>query len=217
MCKRFEASFLYSGRVSYLCITRSFELIELFSFSVSLVHVFTPLLHMLIIMLLVQVEIWANNKIHREERTFIGKWDIQDIVSSSPHLCGPEKSSSMSEKPRHVKFHFPNPIRCRIVSIKMTLPHIGSRSTKFSEEFDLLSLGDSSFYESKPTNPQNSFIHAKRIIVFGSSLRKEMEPDTSGGIMRMKSYLDRSPPLGRFRVNPMPLTEQVPAFHCSSD
>ena len=40
MCKRFEASFLYSGRVSYLCITRSFELIELFSFSVSLVHVF---------------------------------------------------------------------------------------------------------------------------------------------------------------------------------
>ena len=171
---------------------------------------------MLIIMLLVQVEIWANNKIHREERTFIGKWDIQDIVSSSPHLCGPEKSSSMSEEPRHVKFHFPNPIRCRIVSIKMTLPHIGSRSTKFSEEFDLLSLGDNSFYESKPTNPHNSFIHAKRIIVFGSSLRKEMEPDTSGGIMGMKSYLDRSPPLGRFRVNPMPLTEQVPAFHCSS-
>ncbi|KAG2628277.1 probable phosphoinositide phosphatase SAC9 [Panicum virgatum] len=146
------------------------------------------------------VEIWANNKIHREERTFIGKWDIQDIVSSSPHLCGPEKSSSMSEEPRHVKFHFPNPIRCRIVSIKMTLPHIGSRSTKFCEEFDLLSLGDSSFYESKPTNPQNSFIHAKRIIVFGSSLRKEMEPDTSGGIMGMKSYLDRSPSLGRFRI-----------------
>ncbi|RLM92305.1 putative phosphoinositide phosphatase SAC9 [Panicum miliaceum] len=146
------------------------------------------------------VEIWASNKMHREDRTFIGKWDVQDIVSSSPHLCGPEKSSSMIEEPRHVKFHFPNPIRCRIVSIRMTLPHIGSRSTKFSEEFDLLSLGDSSFYESKLINPQNSFIHAKRILVFGSSLRKEMEPDTSGGIMRMKSYLDRSPPLGRFRI-----------------
>jgi hypothetical protein len=146
------------------------------------------------------VEIWASNKMHREDRTFIGKWDVQDIVSSSLHLCGPEKSSSMIEEPRHVKFHFPNPIRCRIVSIRMTLPHIGSRSTKFSEEFDLLSLGDSSFYESKPINPQNSFIHAKRILVFGSSLRKEMEPDTSGGIMRMKSYLDRSPPLGRFRI-----------------
>jgi hypothetical protein len=40
MCKSFEASFPYSGRVSYLCIIRSFELIELFSFSVPLVHVF---------------------------------------------------------------------------------------------------------------------------------------------------------------------------------
>ncbi|CAL5013070.1 unnamed protein product [Urochloa decumbens] len=146
------------------------------------------------------VEIWASNKIHREDRTFIGKWDVQDIISSSPQLCGPEKSSDMSEEPRHIKFHFPNPIRCRIVSIKMTLPYIGSHSTKFSEQFDLLSLGDSSFYESKPTNPQNSFIHAKRVIVFGSSLRKEVGHDTSGGIMRMKSYLDRSPPLGRFRI-----------------
>ncbi|OEL28911.1 putative phosphoinositide phosphatase SAC9 [Dichanthelium oligosanthes] len=146
------------------------------------------------------VEIWASNKIHQEDRTFIGKWDVQDIISSSPQLYGPEKSSSLSEEPRHIKFHFPNPIRCRIISIKMTLPHIGSRSTKFGEEFDLLSLGDSSFYESKPTNPQNSFIHAKRIIVFGSSLRKEMGPDTSGAIVKMKSYLDRSPPLGRFRI-----------------
>ncbi|RCV39734.1 hypothetical protein SETIT_8G246900v2 [Setaria italica] len=146
------------------------------------------------------VEIWASNRIQREDRTFIGKWDVQDIISSSPQLCGPEKSSRISGEPRHIKFHFPNPIRCRIISIKMTLPHIGSHSTKFSEEFDLLSLGDSSFYESKPTSPQNSFIHAKRIIVFGSSLRKEMGSDTSGGIMRMKSYLDRSPPLGRFRI-----------------
>jgi hypothetical protein len=169
---------------------------------------------MLTIVLLVQVEIWASNKIQREDRTFIGKWDVQDIISSSPQLCGPEKSSRISE-PRHIKFHFPNPIRCRIISIKMTLPHIGSHSTKFSEEFDLLSLSDSSFYEAKPTGPQNSFIHAKRIIVFGSSLRKEMVSDTSGGIMRMKSYLDRSPPLGRFRVNPMPSAQQFPYFDSS--
>jgi len=163
-------------------------------------------------MLLVQVEIWASNKIHREDRTFIGKWDVQDIISSSPQLCGPEKSNRLSEEPRHIKFHFPNPIRCRIISIKMTLPHNGSRSTKFSEEFNLLSLDDSSVYESKPTNPQNSFIHAKRIVVFGSSLRKEVGPDTSGGIMRMKSYLDGSPPLGRFRVNRLLLTVLSFAF-----
>jgi hypothetical protein len=160
--------------------------------------------HMLITFLVSQVEIWASNKIHREDRTFIGKWDVQDIISLSPQLCGPEESGSLNEAPRHIKFDFPNPIRCRIISIKMTLPDIDSGSTKVTENFDLLSLDDSSFYESKPTNPQISFIHAKRIVVFGNSLRREMGPDTSVGIMRMRSHLDRSSPLGRFRVNPMP-------------
>lgn len=146
------------------------------------------------------VEIWSSNKIQREDRTFIGKWDVQDIIVSSPELCGPEKSSSLNEAPRHIKLHFPNPFRCRIISIKMTLPCIGSRSTKFNDEFDLLSLDESSFPDSKPSNPHSSFIHAKRIVVFGSSLRKEMDPDASVGIMRTKSYLDGSPPLGRFRI-----------------
>ena len=158
---------------------------------------------MLIIVLLVQVEIWANNKIQRDDRTFIGKWDVQDMIVSSPQLRGPENSSSLDEPPRHIKLHFPNPIRCRIITIKMTLPHIGSRSTKFNEEFDLLSLDESSFIDSKPNGPHNSFIHAKRIVVFGSSLPKEMGPDTSVGIMRMKSYLDGSAQLGRFRVKPV--------------
>uniref|UniRef100_A0A0E0C1S9 Phosphoinositide phosphatase SAC9 n=1 Tax=Oryza meridionalis TaxID=40149 RepID=A0A0E0C1S9_9ORYZ len=146
------------------------------------------------------VEIWAGNKINREDRTFIGKWDVHDMMLSSPHLSGPQKTSSMSEEPRHIKFHFPNPIRCRIVSIKMTLNHIDSHSTKFSEEFDLLSLSEGTFSESKPTTPQNSFIHAKRIVIFGNTLRKETNPDTSMGLMRMKTYLDRSQPLGRFRI-----------------
>uniref|UniRef100_A0A0D9V0Q7 Phosphoinositide phosphatase SAC9 n=1 Tax=Leersia perrieri TaxID=77586 RepID=A0A0D9V0Q7_9ORYZ len=146
------------------------------------------------------VEIWAGNKIHREDRTFIGKWDVHDIILSSPHLCGHEKTSSMSEAPRHIKFHFPNSIRCRIVSIKMTLNHTTSHSTKFSEDFDLLSLNEGSFSEPAPTIPHNSFIHAKRIVIFGNTLRKEINPDTSVGIMKMKNYLDRSQPLGRFRI-----------------
>ncbi|EAY73972.1 hypothetical protein OsI_01856 [Oryza sativa Indica Group] len=82
----------------------------------------------------------------------------------------------------------------------MTLNHIDSHSTKFSEEFDLLSLSEGTFSESKPTTPQNSSIHAKRIVIFGNTLRKETNPDTSMGIMRMKTYLDRSQPLGRFRI-----------------
>jgi hypothetical protein len=157
---------------------------------------------MLIIVLLVQVEIWASNKIQRDDRTFIGKWDVQDMIVSSPQLCGRENSSNLDKAPRHIKLHFPNPIRCRIITIKMTLPPNGSRSTMFNEEFDLLSLDESSFIESKPKSAQNSFIHAKRIVVFGSSLPKEMGPDTSAGLMRMRSCLDGSPSLGRFRVNP---------------
>lgn len=154
------------------------------------------------------MEIRASNKIQREDHTFIGKWDVHDIVSSSPQLYGPEKSSNLNEAPRHIKFDFPNPIRCRIISIKMSIPDIGSGSTKVTENFDLLSLDGGSFYESKPTNPQNSFLHAKRIVVFGNSLRKEMGPDTSVGIMRMRSYVDPSPPLGRFRVNALSFAVQ---------
>ncbi|KAM0878793.1 hypothetical protein ACQ4PT_034649 [Festuca glaucescens] len=145
------------------------------------------------------VEIWASNKIQRDDRTFIGKWDVQDMIVSSPQLCGPENSSSLDKAPRHIKLHFPNPICCRIITIKMTLPQIGSHSTMFNEEFDL-SLDESSFIDSKPKRAHNSFIHAKRIVVFGSSLPKEMGPDTSAGLMRMKSCLDGSPSLGRFRI-----------------
>lgn len=159
---------------------------------------------MLIIVLPVQVEIWASNKIQRDDRTFIGKWDVQSMIVSSPQLYGPENSGSLDEAPRHFKLHFPNPIRCRIISIKMTLPQIGSSSTKFNEDFsDLLSLDESSFIDSKANNSHNSFIHAKRIVVFGSSLPKEMGPDTSVAIMRMRSYVDGSPSFGRFRVNPV--------------
>ncbi|KAI4992422.1 hypothetical protein ZWY2020_051839 [Hordeum vulgare] len=147
------------------------------------------------------VEIWASNKIQRDDRTFIGKWDVQSMIVSSPQLYGPEKSGSLDEAPRHFKLHFPNPIRCRIISIKMTLPQIGSSSTKFNEDFDdLLSLDESSFIDSKANNSHNSFIHAKRIVVFGSSLPKEMGPDTSVAIMRMRSFVDGSPSLGRFRI-----------------
>uniref|UniRef100_A0A453JGV2 Phosphoinositide phosphatase SAC9 n=6 Tax=Aegilops tauschii TaxID=37682 RepID=A0A453JGV2_AEGTS len=147
------------------------------------------------------VEIWASNKIQRDDRTFIGKWDVQSMIVSSPQLYGPENSGSLDEAPRHFKLHFPNPIRCRIISIKMTLPQIGSSSTKFNEDFsDLLSLDESSFIDSKANNSHNSFIHAKRIVVFGSSLPKEMGPDTSVAIMRMRSYVDGSPSFGRFRI-----------------
>ncbi|KAI4992426.1 hypothetical protein ZWY2020_051843 [Hordeum vulgare] len=70
------------------------------------------------------VEIWASNKIQRDDRTFIGKWDVQSMIVSSPQLYGPENRL----------------------------------------------------------------------------LPKEMGPDTSVAIMRMRSFRDGSPSLGRFRI-----------------
>ncbi|KAH9726112.1 hypothetical protein KPL70_008134 [Citrus sinensis] len=40
---------------------------------------------------LIKVQIWASNKIHREERSSMGKWDVQSLITSSSDLYGPEK------------------------------------------------------------------------------------------------------------------------------
>ncbi|KAL0413978.1 UNVERIFIED_CONTAM: putative phosphoinositide phosphatase SAC9, partial [Sesamum radiatum] len=37
------------------------------------------------------VQIWASNKIDKEERSCTGKWDMQSLITSSSELCGPEK------------------------------------------------------------------------------------------------------------------------------
>lgn len=153
-----------------------------------------------------QVEIWASNKISREERSFIGKWDVKSLIqSSSPELFGPEEPSHNTNVPRNIKFPFPNPIRCRIIWIKMSLSQIDSSTSDIQRDFDLLSF-ENSFDESKPsrgieTDRKNAFIHAKRIIVFGKSLRPEIGQDAAPNeLLRMRSSLNRSPEFGRFRV-----------------
>ncbi|KAH9782940.1 retrovirus-related pol polyprotein from transposon RE2 [Citrus sinensis] len=37
------------------------------------------------------VQIWASNKIHREERSSMRKWDVRSLITSSSDLYGPEK------------------------------------------------------------------------------------------------------------------------------
>ncbi|XP_078444918.1 putative phosphoinositide phosphatase SAC9 isoform X2 [Wolffia australiana] len=87
------------------------------------------------------VTIWASNNINREDRSCMGQWDVQTSVAT-PDIYGPETEATSI--PRHVKFHFQNPVRCRIVWIQLSLPRSG-----------FLSL-------------DKACIHAKRIIVFGS-------------------------------------------------
>ncbi|GAY67663.1 hypothetical protein CUMW_258400 [Citrus unshiu] len=48
------------------------------------------------------VQIWASNKIHREERSSMRKWDVRSLITSSSDLYGPEKSASVEKLPRHL-------------------------------------------------------------------------------------------------------------------
>ncbi|WOL11732.1 putative phosphoinositide phosphatase SAC9 [Canna indica] len=155
------------------------------------------------------VQIWASNTIHTDKRSSMGMWDLKSLISSSPQLCGREKLNSEKEIPRHIKFEFRNPVRCRIVWIRLTLPQLGPSSVSLEEEYNLLSFDEN--YSIKPKLPDssscivknNQCIHAKRLIVFGKSVRKEMDQDVSTlapEMMKVRSFLERSPQLSRFRV-----------------
>ncbi|CAL9040027.1 probable phosphoinositide phosphatase SAC9 isoform X1 [Musa acuminata AAA Group] len=154
------------------------------------------------------VQIWASNTIHTDKRSSMGIWDLKSLISSSPQLYGPEKLSSENEIPRHVKFEFRNPVRCRIVWIKLTLPQSESSSVNTEEEYNLFSFDENFTYKPKlPASDgivnNNRCIHAKRLIVFGKSLKKEVDQDASLQVpemMKIRSFLERSPQLSRFRV-----------------
>ncbi|KAI4368285.1 hypothetical protein MLD38_016860 [Melastoma candidum] len=152
------------------------------------------------------VQIWASNKIQKEERSSMGKWDVQSLIAVSPEYYGPE-NLSRDKVPRHVKFEFRNPVRCRIIWMTLRLQHAGSRSMNLDNDFSLLSFDENPF--AQPTR-RASFggatasepcIHAKRILVVGSMVKKEVEPPSHGtDQVNVKSWLDRPPRLNRFKV-----------------
>ncbi|BFG40354.1 hypothetical protein CerSpe_266280 [Prunus speciosa] len=153
------------------------------------------------------VQIWASNKIHKEERSCMGKWDVQSQVMSSSDYYGPEKLVREDEVPRHVKFEFRNPVRCRIIWITLRLQRPGSSSLNLGN-LNLLSLDENPFAE---VTRRASFggevdrdpcIHARRILVVGSPVNKEMADTSAQGSdqMNLTGWLERAPPLNRFRV-----------------
>ncbi|XP_057957214.1 probable phosphoinositide phosphatase SAC9 [Malania oleifera] len=153
------------------------------------------------------VQIWASNKIHKEERSCMGKWDVQSLVSSSSELYGPEKLGGDKKLPRHIKFSFRNRIRCRIIWITLRLQRPGSSSMNFEKDFNLLSLDENPFSQ---LNRRASFggaiesdpcLHAKKIIVVGIPVKKEIEPTSQGNDqINLKNWLERAPQLNRFMV-----------------
>ncbi|GAY67665.1 hypothetical protein CUMW_258420 [Citrus unshiu] len=156
-----------------------------------------------------EVQIWASNKIHREERPSMGKWDVQSLITSSSDLYGPEKSASVEKLPRHVKFTFKNPVRCRIIWITLRLQRPGSASVNFRKDIRLLSLDEdenpfaqvdrhASFGGAVENEP---CIHAKRILVVGSPVKREgLTSSQSSEQLSIRNWLDRAPQMSRFKV-----------------
>ncbi|CAN6905382.1 hypothetical protein HID58_082586 [Brassica napus] len=151
------------------------------------------------------VQIWASNDINKETRTLMGKWDVQSFVRSSPELYGPEKSG---RAPRHIKFAFKNPIRCRIIWVTLRLPRLGSSSVSLDRNINLLSLDENPFAPPIPrrasfgaTTENEPCLHAKRILVSGNSRRdKALASLQSVDSMSVRNWLDRPPRLNRFLI-----------------
>ncbi|KAK3001911.1 hypothetical protein RJ639_020737 [Escallonia herrerae] len=154
------------------------------------------------------VQIWASNKIHKEERSCMGKWDVRSLIISSSELCGPEETTKEDRAPRHVKFSFRNTVRCRIIWITLRLQRPGSSSVNLEKDFNLLSFDENPFSQ---VNRRASFggsfesdpcLHAKRILVAGSPVKKDIGPTLPQGSdqINVRNWLDRAPQLNRFKV-----------------
>lgn len=161
--------------------------------------------------MLAQVQIWASNKIHKEERSLMGKWDLQSMIKASSELNGPEKSGTEHKVPRHVKFPFKNSVRCRIIWISLRLQRPGSSSINIGNDFNLLSLDENPFAQETQrasfggSAESEPCLHAKRILVVGSPIRKEVDlkPQQSSDQLTLTGWLERAPQLNRFKVKSM--------------
>ncbi|XP_043716293.1 probable phosphoinositide phosphatase SAC9 [Telopea speciosissima] len=152
------------------------------------------------------VQIWASNKINKNERSFMGKWEVQSMITSE--FYGAEQSGKGNDVPRHVKFTFRNTIRCRIIWITLHLRRPGSSSVNLEKGLNLLSLDENPFakisrrasfggsVESEPC------LHAKRILVVGNPVRKDLGPTSPQGPekINLKAWLESAPQLNRFKV-----------------
>ncbi|KAL5731238.1 putative phosphoinositide phosphatase sac9 [Ranunculus cassubicifolius] len=154
------------------------------------------------------VQIWASNTENKEERTCTGKWDIETLIRSNPDYYGPEKAN---QGPRHVKFTFRNPVRCRIIWVSLRLQKPGSSSVHLEKAVSLLSLDEEDINPFAQVNRRASFsasthpdpyLHARRLLVVGSSAREDVglgSPQGSDQIS-INRWLERVPQLNRFKV-----------------
>ncbi|KAL3752756.1 hypothetical protein ACJRO7_000192 [Eucalyptus globulus] len=121
--------------------------------------------------------------------------------------------------PRHIRFTFGNPVRCRILWITLSLQHPGSYSVNLEKDLNLFSLEKNLISQldwrasSAGSTEREPCINAKRILVVGSMVKKETRvprslirptncrPVTQGSDQtNSRNWLDRDPQLQRFKV-----------------
>ncbi|XP_031497085.1 probable phosphoinositide phosphatase SAC9 isoform X2 [Nymphaea colorata] len=153
------------------------------------------------------VQVWASNKVSKEERSYLGKWDMGSMVSASSELYGPESSNVQKELPRHVRFTFRNPVQCRIIWLLLSLHPPSSSSVILEKGFGELSLQGTMM-----PSRRNSFggsaqhtpcVHARRILVTGTPVKSDSTREASfhnSDKINQRAWLERPPQLGRFKV-----------------
>ncbi|KAK9157513.1 hypothetical protein Scep_004087 [Stephania cephalantha] len=152
------------------------------------------------------VQIWASNMINKEERTCTGKWCVQSLISSTPDHYGTEKTGRSNQVPRHVKFTFQNPVRCRIIWVTLRLRAVGSSSISLDKEFNLLSLDENSEIGHRASfggaTESRPYLHAKRLLVIGRPVSTDLglSSQQRSDQINAKAWLERGPQLGRFKV-----------------
>nr|XP_017235190.1 PREDICTED: probable phosphoinositide phosphatase SAC9 isoform X2 [Daucus carota subsp. sativus] len=151
------------------------------------------------------VQIWTGDKVNKEERSCVGKWDVRSMTASSSEIYGPEDYSKDNQAPRNIKFSFRKPVQCRIVWVMLSLQRSGSSSVSLDENIDLLSLDENPFAQldrraslGGPID-SNPCLHAKRIFVVGRPLKNDAGVTSSLG-SDVRSWLAKAPPVTRFKV-----------------
>ncbi|KAL8262788.1 hypothetical protein R6Q59_024137 [Mikania micrantha] len=151
------------------------------------------------------VQIWTSNNIHKEERSCVGKWDVRSLITSSPELCGSEESGKEGQIPRHIRFDFRNPVRCRLIWIKLTIQKVVSSSVSFGKDFNLLSFDEDPPFEPgrrasiAGTSESDPCIHAKRILVVGCPVKADIGRSFEHA-SSIKNWLEKAPLLNRYKV-----------------
>ncbi|GJS75716.1 probable phosphoinositide phosphatase SAC9 [Tanacetum coccineum] len=155
------------------------------------------------------IQIWASNKIHKEERSCVGKWEVRSLITSSPELCGPEEPGKAGQTPRHVRFDFRNPVRCRMIWITLSIQKVVSSSVSFGKNTNLLSLDEDALSgmgrraSIAGTSESNPYIHAKRFIVTGCAVKEDIGRTSSRSsehASSIRNWLEKAPLLNRYKV-----------------